>query len=136
MKKRSLRLLALVALAGGLSFASGCIVTEDVYYGDIEVDWTIEGVADSSAACDAYGIDHWVVEVTGPEVFDLTYDCYNDAWFTDTDLWDVEEGTYNISVVAVDIDGFELAALSDTADSIDDGGVDQLGFDFIDSDFP
>jgi hypothetical protein len=142
MKRMSRTLFALTAaLVLGL-FVTGCYVeTTDphyhepgVYLGDLEVSWRVEG-SQAVSLCDAYGIDSWDVEVRGPESRDVSVDCRQNWWSSESDLLAMYEGRYTVTVRARDLLGRALAGQSTTVDVVDDGFVKSLTFQFYPFDF-
>ncbi|MCK5799629.1 MAG: hypothetical protein KAI47_20705 [Deltaproteobacteria bacterium] len=132
-----LRTLALVtAIVAAASAASGCILQTDMGTGssafglaDLEVRWTIAG-RDSASLCSAYGIDSWVVELRGAESRDVVLDCRNNYWTTENDLLLLQEGFYNVHVIALDTTGYEISRLNTSVNLIDQGYVDLVDLDF------
>jgi hypothetical protein len=119
----------------GASF--GCDLDDDpdaLFLADARVEWTIEG-STAPALCSAYGIEDWIIEVRGPDSFDVVVDCRADFWTSGTALFDLLEGFYTIRVRAVDAFDVTLAVIATDIELIDDGFVDELEFTFLPEDF-
>jgi hypothetical protein len=101
---------------------------------DLEVDWSIDG-STSPALCDAYDIDFWVIEVRGPESFDVDVDCRAHYWTSESDLHDLLVGTYTVRVRALDPLGRTLAVQQARLTILDDGVIDVLELLFLPRDF-
>ncbi len=132
-----LRTLALVtAIVAAASAASGCILQAETDMGttpfglaDLEVRWTIAG-RDNASLCSAYGIDSWIVELRGVESRDVVLDCRNNYWTTENDLLLLQEGFYNVPVIALDTAGYEISRLNTSVNLFDQGYVDLVDLDF------
>lgn len=146
MSKRnavSYKVVLVAVLAAGLITASGCLVevhedgpfVDGPYYADLEVDWLVEG-SDDASWCDALYIDKWVVRINGPEVRDLVLDCSRNYWTSENDFLALEEGSYRVTVKAMDFEGFELTTARTNIDLIDTGDLQTITFDFEEREFP
>jgi hypothetical protein len=139
MKRTRLALFSALLLAVGL--AAGCVVDVDdhghgpgVFLADLQVDWRIQG-SQSTSFCDAYGIDHWIVRVNGPEVREAVVDCRAHYWSSENDFLALTEGSYDISVKAIGPAGYVLARQDTFVEVLDLGYTDVLTFQFRGSDF-
>jgi hypothetical protein len=127
---RPTRLLAPLAVAAMLFGLGACHIE---LLGDLEVAWTYDGVQDTTA-CTTHGIDTWRVELRGPEPLSWEQPCGTKPWDTDVGLYDIIEGTYSVTVLALDANGMELASRLQS-------GVDVIGIgpritlDFTATDF-
>lgn len=146
MSKRSAmsyKVVLVAVLAAGLMAASGCIVEvheDDVlvggpYYADLEVGWLVES-SDDASWCDALYIDQWIVRINGPEVRDVVLDCSRNYWTSENDFLALEEGSYLITVKAVDFEGYELTTASTRINLIDNGDLQTVTIDFEEREFP
>ena len=132
-----------MALLLSLGLAVGCYVeVEDhgpgpspaPFLADLQVDWRIQG-SQSANYCSAYDIASWIVEVNGPEYRESVIDCRAHWWSSENDFLSLSEGTYTVTVTAVDPLGYTLAKQSSVVDLLDLGYTDQLTFQFYASDF-
>lgn len=126
--------LALVLTAVGALAA--CHVDDDVFYGtsDLEVSWSIAGTMDP-AFCFDLDFDGWIVRASGPELGEVALDCTDTPWTTGSSLYNLLEGSYLVSVTAVDFAGLVVSAQSIALDLFADGFVEILEFDFLPRDF-
>jgi hypothetical protein len=142
MKKRILGLSMFSALLLAMTFlaTSGCYIEDEYYYedgvylADLQVDWSIQG-ADSSGLCGVYGINRWIVEAHGPEARTTELNCSKYYWSTENDFAAMTEGTYVITVRAIDHLGHAFAAQSSSITLHDVGQTHTLHFDFLPTDF-
>ena len=140
MRRRFFRLALLASVVLGLGSAAGCYVDVDdeydavSYLADLEVTWRIAG-SQSAGYCDSYGIDHWIVEVRGPESRDVVVDCRANYWSSENDLIALVEGYYEITVVAADALGHALAIQSTHIDLFAEPFLQNVGFQFYAYDF-
>jgi hypothetical protein len=142
LKKRALGLsmFGVLFLAIAILATSGCYleVEEEGYYTDepyllnLQVDWTIEG-SDVAILCPTYGVHRWIVELRGPEDRTTELSCAN-HWSTESDFSALPEGSYTVTVRALDAFGHELGALSKTAGLYDFGYTHTMVFDFSPAD--
>jgi hypothetical protein len=138
---KKLRTLAILsALVAAAAASSGCMieVTDDGLpvsgLADLEVRWTIDSV-DSANLCSVYGVRSWLIELRGPESRDVVLDCKDNYWTTENDLLMLEEGFYDVRVVALDRNGYELARRSTSIDLFDRGYVEVVRLDFRNGQF-
>ena len=119
-------------------WTTGCYVDvvdgEGVYLADLEVNWRIQG-SQSVTHCDTFGIERWEVSLRGWESRDLLVDCRAHWWSSENDLLALHEGTYTVTVRAVDAGDYVLATESTQLDLIDQGYLDTLTFEFYPEDF-
>jgi hypothetical protein len=85
-----------------------------ILIGDMEVRWNVNG-SQSSSACSTYGVATWRVSASGPEIRTLPAITCGVAWSTGTTFYDLEEGTYKVTVDAIDASGATLATATDSA---------------------
>lgn len=135
LKKKLSTLAILSALVAAAVASSGCMIEVNEEglpvsgLADMEVRWTIDGV-DSASLCSVHGVNSWLVELRGPESRDVVLDCRDNYWTTENDLLMLEEGFYDVRVVALDRNGYELARRSTTVDLFDRGYVEMVRLDF------
>ena len=112
--------------------AGGCVL--DFGGGqDLEVVWAIDGRT-NAALCEAYDVDHFVIEARGPEWVEVTAPC--GAWDSGTTLHWLYDGRYQLSVEARDALGRPRARLEQTVDLYaPDWEITVVPFDFYGSDF-
>jgi len=141
MMQTSRRLILTASVLAAAVLATGCMVTvEDdlvdfrLPLSDLQVDWTING-SSAGALCAGFGIAQWELRVRGPESRDVLLDCRAHWWSSETDLFALPEGSYQIDVRAVDAYGATLAQLSSGASVYGEGHLEVLSFDFIAQDF-
>jgi hypothetical protein len=122
-------------LLAGVLLASGCVIAvdEDVIgdplVADLEVNWTIDQ-SNSAALCAAYDIRRWEVTVSGPEVRSLTLDCRNHWWSSESDLYELPEGYYSVTITALDSLDYARSSLSTSIDLRSSVFIEQLSLDF------
>jgi hypothetical protein len=127
---RPTRLLAPLAVAAMLFGLGACHIE---LLGDLEVAWTYNGARDTTA-CATHGIATWRVEARGSEVVTWEQPCGTNPWDTGGDLHGIIEGTYVVTVLALDANGVELASRPQS--DVDVFGIGPLiTLDFIASDF-
>ncbi len=133
--------LSVTLLAGGCEvqvgthhdpYAPAAVVSGPL--GDLEVSWTVDG-DDRAGLCDYYGISHWTVQVRGPEARDVLVDCMTSYWSTGSDLYDLTEGTYSITLQAFDTYGATMLVHTTSYPVYADGRVAQVAFPLSGSDF-
>lgn len=144
LKKRALGLsifgvlfvaIACLAMSGCyLEVEEGGYYTDEPYLVNLQVDWTIQG-ADSVGLCHAYGVNRWIVELRGPEDRSAELSCAKHYWSTESDFSALPEGSYTVTVRALDAFGHEIAALSSTEGLYDYGYTHTKVFDFSPADF-
>ena len=105
------------------------------YYADLEVGWLVEGSEDATW-CDALYIDQWIVRINGPEVRDVVLDCSRNYWTSENDFLALEEGSYLVTVKAIDFEGYELTTASTRIDLIDTGDLQTVTIDLAEREFP
>jgi hypothetical protein len=127
-------------LLAGVLLASGCVIAveDDVLVepivADLEVSWTIDR-SSSAALCAAYDIQRWEVTVSGPEHRSLTLDCRHHWWSSESDLYELPTGYYDVTITAVDSLDYARSALSSSIDLRSSLYVEQLALDFTSYDF-
>jgi len=108
------KLLVTSLLMAGMAAACTVVVLED-----LEVEWSVAGYADTQV-CDDFGIAFWEVEAVGPEKVTKRFDCAatplspDNNWYSEDWLYDVEAGTYDVTVYALDATAGVLAERSVT----------------------
>lgn len=127
---RPTRLLAPLAVAAMLFGLGACHIE---LLGDLEVAWTYDGARDTTA-CATHGIANWRVELSGPELLSWEQSCGVNPWDTGVDFHGIIEGTYSVTVLALDATGKELASRRQVA--VDVIGIGpRISLDFIATDF-
>ncbi len=101
--------------------------------GDLYVTWDIDGL-ESSSLCAHFGVDRWLVQVSGPEVRETTISCSLYRWSTENDLTALATGAYNVRVTALDAAGYTRASRAATV-SVLAGSPVQLDLVLLGSDF-
>jgi hypothetical protein len=99
--------------------------------GDLEVQWSINGQLDSGY-CTTYNIGTWRVVVDGPERYSWEVPC-GTAWETGTVFYSIVEGSYSVTVEALDTADQQLAYKSTGVSVIGLGNI--VDIDFVDADF-
>ena len=118
-----------------------CIIVDDdpggpgpgIAIADLQVTFTIDGSSDASL-CSVYGIDHWIVETSGPETRTSHIDCFTHFWSTENDFMGIEEGSYLITVQAFDAANYQKGTMSTSLDLVDIGTTDKVHLDFAGAD--
>ncbi|MBW2733987.1 MAG: hypothetical protein JRH20_16485 [Deltaproteobacteria bacterium] len=123
MKRSWVHGLGAMVLAGSLGLVACTVVVTQ----DVTVEWTIER-SDAPSLCSTYGIDTFTVTLLGPEHQSTTVSCEDEYWFVD--FLGVEEGIYEITVAAWDVDNVQVGSL--TGEHFIDGRV--ITFNFLNSD--
>ena len=127
-------------LFAGVLLASGCVIAveDDVlvepFVADLEVSWTIDQ-SSSAALCSAYDIQRWEVTVSGPEHRGLTLDCRHHWWSSESDLYELPAGNYDVTITAVDSLDYARSTLSTSVDLRSSLFVEQLALNFTAYDF-
>lgn len=133
---RNLSIVVMMTLGIAVT-ASGCVIAidDDLFRSaDLEVTWTING-SDSASLCGVYGVDSWMLEVRGPESRNVVLDCRDNYWSSENDLLSLPEGSYDVRLTALDHGDRQIGKLATSLYLWDDGHVEHLSLDLIDSDF-
>lgn len=142
LTKKVSRFAGVGALILGLGLFTGCVILDEeplpdapgYYLADLEVNWTVDG-SSATSLCDRYGIQSWLVTVNGPEKRTVEVECRIHYWSSESDLYSLTEGKYDVTVTGVDGSGHHISTISTALDLYDDGPLNILDFDFQDSDF-
>ncbi len=108
----------------------GIAACQIVLVGDLEVRGTLDD------SCATYGVAQWDVTAEGPERHNVTVLCSGTSFTTGVRLYAIAEGTYTVTVKALDSSGKILAQKSDSGPVLSDvGHVSIVTLAFKASDF-